>query len=140
MEECFENVYYTSKHRLWDKRQCCWDGPKPLKVSGIFLTSLCLGDQTRCLLVHSSSIPITVGFQRFSNFTVTKLPFSEETVGGTNLPSTVALTEKEATMRKVKLIVHETYQGKHKYASKTGNIVIFPVLLVLQLQGHRQCQ
>ena len=45
---------------------------------------------------------------------VTKLPFSEETVGGINLPSTVTLTEKEAIMRKVKLIVHETYQGKRK--------------------------
>ncbi len=26
-----------------------------LRVSGIFLTSLCLGDQTRCLLVHSKA-------------------------------------------------------------------------------------
>ena len=39
---------------------------------------------------------------------------SEETVGGVNLPSTVTLTKKEAIMRKVKLIVHETYQGKRK--------------------------
>lgn len=39
---------------------------------------------------------------------------SEETVGGNNLPSTVTLTEQEAIMRKVKLIVHETYQGKRK--------------------------
>ena len=31
-----------------------------------------------------------------------------------NLPSTVTLTKKEANLRKVKLIVHETYQGKHK--------------------------
>ena len=29
-------------------------------------------------------------------------------------PSTVTLTKKEAIMRKVKLIVHETYQGKRK--------------------------
>ena len=29
-------------------------------------------------------------------------------------PLTVTLTKKEATMRKVKLIVHETYQGKRK--------------------------
>ena len=29
-------------------------------------------------------------------------------------PLTVTLTEKEAIMRKVKLIVHETYQGKYK--------------------------
>jgi len=29
-------------------------------------------------------------------------------------PLTVTLTEKEAIMRKVKLIVHETYQGKCK--------------------------
>ena len=42
------------------------------------------------------------------------MPFSEETVGGINLSSTVTLTEKEAIMRKVKLIVHETYQGKRK--------------------------
>ena len=30
------------------------------------------------------------------------------------MPSTVTLTEKEVIMRKVKLIVHETYQGKRK--------------------------
>ena len=29
-------------------------------------------------------------------------------------PLTVALTKKEAIMRKVKLIVHETYQGNRK--------------------------
>ena len=48
---------------------------------------------------------------RFKKFylTVTFLPFSEETVGGNNIPSTVTLTKKEAIMRKVKLIVHETY-------------------------------
>jgi len=45
---------------------------------------------------------------------VTKLPFSEETVGGIRLLSTVTLTKKETIMRKVKLIVHETYQGKCK--------------------------
>ena len=39
---------------------------------------------------------------------------SEETVGGINVPSTVTLTKKEAIMRKVKLIVHESYQGKCK--------------------------
>ena len=55
-----------------------------------------------------------VSFQRFSDLTVTKLPLSEETVGGINLPSTVTLTKKEAIMRKVKLIVHETYQGNRK--------------------------
>ena len=42
------------------------------------------------------------------------MPFSEETVGGINLPPTVTLTEKGAIMRNVKLIVHETYQGKRK--------------------------
>ena len=68
----------------------------------------------RCLLVHNSSIPLMVSFQRFSDLTVTKLPLSEETVGGINLPSTVTLTKKEAIMRKVKLIVHETYQGNRK--------------------------
>ena len=51
-------------------------------------------------------------FVEFSNLTVTKLPFSEETVGGINLPSTVTLTKKEAIMRKVKLIVHECFAGK----------------------------
>ena len=40
------------------------------------------------------------------------MPLSEETVGGINLPSTVTLTKKEATMRKVKLIVHECFTGK----------------------------
>ena len=42
------------------------------------------------------------------------MPFSEETVGGLNLPSTVTLTKKEAIMRRVKLIVHKTSQGKRK--------------------------
>ena len=42
------------------------------------------------------------------------LLFSEETVGGTNRSSTVTLTEKEAIVRKVKLIVRKTYQGKQK--------------------------
>ena len=42
------------------------------------------------------------------------MPFSEETVGGINIPSIVTLTKKEAIMRKVNLIVHETYQGKRK--------------------------
>ena len=42
------------------------------------------------------------------------MPLSEETVGGTSLPPTVTLTVKEAIMCKVKLIVHETYQGKRK--------------------------
>ena len=41
----------TSKHRLLGTKAVCWDNPKPLKVSGIVLTSLRLGDQTRCLLV-----------------------------------------------------------------------------------------
>ena len=40
------------------------------------------------------------------------MPFSEETVGGTSLPPTVTLTVKEATMGKVKLIVHECFTGK----------------------------
>ena len=40
------------------------------------------------------------------------MPLSEETVGGINLPLTVTLTKKEATMRKVKLIVHECFTGK----------------------------
>lgn len=40
------------------------------------------------------------------------MPLSEETVGGTSLPPTVTLTVKEATMRKIKLIVHECFAGK----------------------------
>ena len=42
------------------------------------------------------------------------MPLSEETVGGTSLPPTVTLTVKEATMGKVKLIVHECFAGKQK--------------------------
>ena len=34
------------------------------------------------------------------------MPLSEETVGRTSLPPTVTLTVKEATTRKIKLIVH----------------------------------
>ena len=37
---------------------------------------------------------------------------SEETGGGDSLPPPVTLTKKEATMRKVKLIVHECFTGK----------------------------
>ena len=40
------------------------------------------------------------------------MPLSEETVGGLSLPPTVTLTVKEATMGKVKLIVHECFTGK----------------------------
>ena len=39
------------------------------------------------------------------------MPLSEETVGGKFLPPTVTLTIKEATMGKVKLIVHECFTG-----------------------------
>ena len=39
------------------------------------------------------------------------MTLSEETVGGINLPSTVTLTKKEATMGKVKLIVYECFTG-----------------------------
>ena len=42
---------HSSGVAFWGQKAGCWDNPKPLKVSGIFLTSLCLGDQTRCLLV-----------------------------------------------------------------------------------------
>ena len=41
------------------------------------------------------------------------MPFSEETVGG-YLSYDCYSHEEEAIMRKVKLIVHETYQGKRK--------------------------
>lgn len=40
------------------------------------------------------------------------MPLSEETGGGLSLPLPVTLTKKEATMRKVKLIVHECFTGK----------------------------
>lgn len=40
------------------------------------------------------------------------MPLSEETGGGKSLPSPVTLTKKEATMGKVKLIVHECFTGK----------------------------
>lgn len=40
------------------------------------------------------------------------MPLSEETIGGLSLPLTVTLTVKEATMGKVKLIVHECFTGK----------------------------
>lgn len=40
------------------------------------------------------------------------MPLSEETGGGTSLPPPVTLTVKEATMGKVKLIVHECFTGK----------------------------
>lgn len=59
----------------------------------------------RCLLVHSSSVFLFGSILKNLIFTVTFLPFREKTVGGTNLPSTVTLTEKEAIMRKVKLII-----------------------------------
>ena len=39
-------------------------------------------------------------------------------------PLTVTLTKKEAIMRKVKLIVHETYQGKRK--SEDVFAAVFP--------------
>ena len=61
------------------------------------------------MLVHNDSVPLDG-----SLITVTFSLTSEETVGEINLPLTVTLTKKEAIMRKVKLIVHETYQGKRK--------------------------
>ena len=47
--EC--RCYVPASIAFWGQKAGCWDSPKPLKVSGIFLTSLRLGDQTRCLLV-----------------------------------------------------------------------------------------
>ena len=38
-------------------------------------------------------------------------------------PLTVTLTKKEAIMRKVKLIVHETYQGKGDRGQGDGSVV-----------------
>ena len=83
------------------------------KVSGMFLTSAVVS-QRRCLLVYDSYL---LHLQRFCEhyfLRFTFLPLSEETVGGTSLPPTVTLTKKETIMRKVKLIVHEIYQGKRK--------------------------
>ena len=60
-------------------------------LSGIFLKPLRDWDypnnlpfvpKRRCLLVHNKSVPLLVSFKRFSSLTVTKLPLSEETVGG----------------------------------------------------------
>ena len=48
--------YVPASIAFWGQEAVCWDNPKPLKVSGIFLTSLCLSDQRRCLLVHNRSI------------------------------------------------------------------------------------
>ena len=44
--------YVPASIAFWGQKAVCWDNPNPLKVSGIFLTSLRLGDQTRCLLVY----------------------------------------------------------------------------------------
>lgn len=43
-----------------DKRQHCWDNPKPLKVSGIFLISAVVSQQ-QCLLVLLTDIFHTQG-------------------------------------------------------------------------------
>ncbi len=48
------------------------------------------------------------------------MPLSEETFGGTSLPPTVTLTVKEATMRKIKLIVHECFAGKQNSKWRDG--------------------
>ena len=58
-----QNCYVLASIAFWGQKAVCWDNPKPLKVSGIFLTSLCLGDQTRCLLVHNCSVPLSVGYK-----------------------------------------------------------------------------
>ena len=42
----------------------------------------------------------------------TILPLSKETGGGPSLPPPVTLTVKEASMGKVKLIVHECFTGR----------------------------
>jgi hypothetical protein len=47
---------YTGSIAFWGQKAGCWDSPKPLKVSGIFLTNLRLGNKTRCLPVQSSYI------------------------------------------------------------------------------------
>ena len=49
-----ENVtaMYRQTSPFGDKRQVVEENPSSLKVSGIFLTSLRLGDQTRCLPVR----------------------------------------------------------------------------------------
>ena len=43
-------------------------------------------------------------------------------------PLTVTLTKKEAIMRKVKLIVHETYQGKRKSEDVFLAVFITPTM------------
>lgn len=45
------SCYVPAGIAFWGQKAGGWDNPNPLKVSGMFLTSLCLGDQMRCLLV-----------------------------------------------------------------------------------------
>ena len=47
-------VYVRIGITIWGQKAVCWDSPKPLKVSGVFLTSLRLGDQIQCLMVLST--------------------------------------------------------------------------------------
>ena len=63
------------------------------------------------LAVCNSSITLLIDFQYFSNLVVTKLPFREETVGRITYFYCYS-HKKELIIRKVKLIVHQTYQDK----------------------------
>ena len=102
---------HTSKHRVWSpKHRLVRNIPETFKGLGLSQQSAFCPQKAMLAGTQQFYSP----FVEISNLTVTKLPLSEETVGGINLPSTVTLTKKEAIMRKVKLIVHETYQGKRK--------------------------
>ena len=46
------SCYVPASIAFWGQKAGCWDNPKPLKVSGIFIPDESVfGDQTRCLLV-----------------------------------------------------------------------------------------
>ena len=51
-------------------------------------------------------------------------------------PLTVTLTKKEAIMRKVKLIVHETYQGKRKSEDVFAAVAEIAIITQLERQHH----
>lgn len=69
---------------------------------------------------------------------------SEETVGGTSLPPTVTLTLKEATMGKIKLIVHEFFQACKSISIETQKMMLedlchqrgFPIHVIYADDGY----
>ncbi len=68
--------------------------------------------------------PFTVGFQWFSNLTVTKLPFSEETVGG-YLSSNCFSHDKEGNLTRKRVVLANGDQQKYFFDHpEDGNTVI----------------